>query len=74
MQSDVVTGRYNIELEFHKYEVVHVKWKYDDCDDDSLKDLQLGDIVLPESFEQLRAIPDFHYGFGVGLTFRMNKI
>ncbi|XP_037881601.1 dynein heavy chain 3, axonemal [Glossina fuscipes] len=65
MQSDVVTGRYNIELEFHKYEVVHVKWKYDDCDDDSLKDLQLGDIVLPESFEQLRAIPDFHYGFGV---------
>uniref|UniRef100_A0A1B0B0B8 Dynein heavy chain 3, axonemal n=1 Tax=Glossina palpalis gambiensis TaxID=67801 RepID=A0A1B0B0B8_9MUSC len=64
MQSDVVTGRYNIELEFHKYEVVHVKWKYDDCDDDSLKDLQLSDIVLPESFEQLRTIPDFHYGFG----------
>ncbi|TMW46360.1 hypothetical protein DOY81_008559 [Sarcophaga bullata] len=65
MQSNEITGRYNIELEFHHYDVDNVKLKYDECYDDELKDLKLTDIVMPQKFEMLRDKKIHFYGFDV---------
>lgn len=64
MQSNFITGRCNKELEFHSYEMDKVKWQYEECDDDSLRSLQLEDIVMPETFEMLRERKQHFFGFG----------
>lgn len=66
MQSDVITGRCNKELDFHHYEMDKVKSlsAQDDCDvDDSVEDMQLEDIVMPQKFEMLRNRKQHFYGF-----------
>ncbi|XP_030372078.1 dynein heavy chain 3, axonemal [Scaptodrosophila lebanonensis] len=63
MQTDNIVGRCNREFELHSYEMVDVKTLYEECDDDSLKDLELEDIVMPEKFEMLRDAKDHKYNF-----------
>ncbi|XP_033238860.1 dynein heavy chain 3, axonemal [Drosophila pseudoobscura] len=63
MQNDNIVGRCNREFDFHSYNLEFVKDHYDECDDDSLQELQLEDIVMPEQFEALRDAKDHTYNF-----------
>ncbi|XP_059216601.1 dynein axonemal heavy chain 3 isoform X2 [Stomoxys calcitrans] len=65
MQSDVITGRCNKELEFHSYEMdkVLTKSEYSAGTEDSLQSVQLEDIVMPEKFEMLRDRNVHFFGF-----------
>jgi len=63
MQTDKIVGRCNREFDFHRYDLDNVKDEYDECDDDSLQELQLEDIIMPEQFEMLRDAKDHTYNF-----------
>uniref|UniRef100_A0A1I8MKN2 AAA+ ATPase domain-containing protein n=1 Tax=Musca domestica TaxID=7370 RepID=A0A1I8MKN2_MUSDO len=63
MQSDVITGRCNKELDFHRYEMDKVNTGNREIDDDGLDDIELDNIVMPEKFEMLREKKDNFYGF-----------
>jgi len=63
MQNDTIVGRCNREFDFHQYDLENVKANYEDCDDDSLRELQLEDIIMPEQFEQLRDAKNHAYNF-----------
>ncbi|KAH8333342.1 hypothetical protein KR067_000853 [Drosophila pandora] len=63
MQTDSIVGACNREFDFFSYDLENVKEKYDECDDDSLQELQLEDIVMPEQFEALRDAKDHTYNF-----------
>ncbi|XP_070136648.1 dynein axonemal heavy chain 3 [Drosophila bipectinata] len=63
MQTDSIVGACNREFDFFSYDLDNVKEKYDECDDDSLQELQLDDIVMPEQFEALRDAKDHTYNF-----------
>lgn len=63
MQVDQIVGRCNKELDFHIYQMDHVKWEYEECDDDSLQELKLEDIVMPQKFEMLKDKKDHKYAF-----------
>ncbi|XP_036671579.3 dynein axonemal heavy chain 3 isoform X3 [Drosophila suzukii] len=63
MQTDKIVGRCNREFDFHRYDLDNVKEEYDECDDDSLQELQLEDIIMPEQFEMLRDAKDHTYNF-----------
>ncbi|XP_043071483.1 uncharacterized protein LOC6558889 isoform X2 [Drosophila grimshawi] len=63
MQNDTIVGRCNREFDFHQYDLVNVKEAYDECDDDSLLEMELEDIVMPEQFEMLRDAKDHAYNF-----------
>ncbi|XP_062127566.1 dynein axonemal heavy chain 3 [Drosophila sulfurigaster albostrigata] len=63
MQNDTIVGRCNREFDFHMYDLENVKDKYEECDDELLKDLQLSDIVMPEQFETLLEHQATKYNF-----------
>jgi len=63
MQTDKIVGHCNREFDFHRYDLDNVKDEYDECDDDSLQELQLEDIIMPEQFEMLRDAKDHLYNF-----------
>lgn len=63
MQVDQIVGRCNKELDFHLYHMDHVKWQYEECDDDSLQELKLEDIVMPQKFEMLKDKKEHKYSF-----------
>ncbi|EDW73522.2 uncharacterized protein Dwil_GK16602 [Drosophila willistoni] len=60
MQNDRVLGLGNREFDFHVYLTENA---FDECDEDSLNELQLQDIVMPKEFEMLRDAKDHTYNF-----------
>lgn len=63
MQTDTIVGRCNREFDFHVYDLINTKDEYVECDDDSLQELELEDIVMPEQFEMLRDAKDHSFNF-----------
>lgn len=63
MQTDTIVGRCNREFDFHLYDLINTKDEYDECDDDSLQELVLEDIVMPEQFEMLRDAKNHAFSF-----------
>ncbi|XP_054732574.1 dynein axonemal heavy chain 3-like [Anastrepha obliqua] len=64
MQVNQIVGRCNKELDFHLYEMGHeVKWSLEECDDESIQDLKLEDIVVPQKMGLLKNKKEHQYSF-----------